>query len=501
MPQQAPSREEIIQFYKNKGFTEAQALGIVGNLTQESQLNPNAVNPTSGAYGYAQWLGDRKKKLFATYGEDVTPQEQLEFLNFELETTESRAKKRLKESQSVEQAVWAFNDGFERAGESYGSQANQKRIKYAMGEAYNPGNVNTGGVGWNVNQNSNYDDFYNFMAMQDWNEQNYGSEEDENLADQSEEEVIDNSPEEYNSEDDDPKVIDNNQIGQSIQYRDPLEELRSFLGFDNQEFGKGGKINPPIYVDNRNDPRLQKYQDSLDVYNKTSYDYNRIKNKKLASDGTPINLDSENRQSYEMWKREYNQPTGKFAVFNSGTNQNMIPKEVAHFRGSGWNFLDYIDQALFEKPVQPVVLNQNKSTVNTIKGKVSGEVVPNNVKGSKLIQVRKEIKPENTNFTVPNNGGYSTPEDYVEPAVEQNIPIQQPIVQEQIPVKQDFRQYMQPNGYSRQGQGSERQSESFYDANGKMTGQIIGGQYVPTEYGKFLQSGMTEEEYLKTLTK
>lgn len=55
---------------------------------------------------------------------------------------------------------------------------------------------------------------------------------------------------------------------------------------------------------------------------------------------------------------------------------------------------------------------------------------------------------------------------------------------------------MQPKGYSRLGQSGERQSESFYDANGKMTGQIINGQYAPTEYGKFLQSGMSEDEYL-----
>ena len=248
----------------------------------------------------------------------------------------------------------------------------------------------------------------------------------------------------------------------------------------------------------------------------------------------------------------------------------MLPKEVAHFRGNGWNFLDYVDQALFEKPVQPVVLNQNKTTVNTTKGKVSGKVIPNNVKGSKLIQVRKEIKPENTNFTVPNNGGYSTPEDYVNTNFEQRIqnPVNKinnedgshsthkmmsfeadgkfyaaPTIIEKngklieldsndaidyalknkeykefateseaqkyaegdykkgtaLENKQDYGQYMQPKGFSRKGRSGERPSESFYNAKGKLTGQIIGGQYVPTEYGKFLQSGMTEDEYLNQI--
>ena len=373
----------------------------------------------------------------------------------------------------------------------------------------------------------------------------------------------------------DPKYLSMvNQDMQLLKSDSKLKEYMKKLGYKNggeiNQYIDGGKVNAPIYVDNPNDPRLRKYQDSLDVYNKTSYDYNRIKNKKLASDDTPINLDSENRQSYEIWKREYSQPAKKFAVFNSGTNQNMLPKEVAHFRGNGWNFLDYVDQALFEKPVQPVVLNQNKTTVNTTKGKVSGKVIPNNVKGSKLIQVRKEIKPENTNFTVPNNGGYSTPEDYVNTNFEQRIqnPVNKinnedgshsthkmmsfeadgkfyaaPTIIEKngklieldsndaidyalknkeykefateseaqkyaegdykkgtaLENKQDYGQYMQPKGFSRKGRSGERPSESFYNAKGKLTGQIIGGQYVPTEYGKFLQSGMTEDEYLNQI--
>lgn len=45
------------------GFGEAAAAGVIGNLYQESNLNPTAVNSSSGATGLAQWLGDRLTKL------------------------------------------------------------------------------------------------------------------------------------------------------------------------------------------------------------------------------------------------------------------------------------------------------------------------------------------------------------------------------------------------------------------------------------------------------
>ncbi|WBF81241.1 hypothetical protein FMLHJGGC_00190 [Staphylococcus phage BSwM-KMM1] len=35
----------------------------MGNLKQESNLDPKAVNQSSGAFGIAQWMGDRKAGL------------------------------------------------------------------------------------------------------------------------------------------------------------------------------------------------------------------------------------------------------------------------------------------------------------------------------------------------------------------------------------------------------------------------------------------------------
>lgn len=45
---------------KDLGLTASGAAALVGNLMQESGLDPNSRNSTSGASGYAQWLGPRK---------------------------------------------------------------------------------------------------------------------------------------------------------------------------------------------------------------------------------------------------------------------------------------------------------------------------------------------------------------------------------------------------------------------------------------------------------
>ena len=65
------SIEEKVWFaLLDMGCTKEAAAAALGNLNWESNgdgdgLRPNAVNPSSGAYGIAQWLGDRKDNLFA----------------------------------------------------------------------------------------------------------------------------------------------------------------------------------------------------------------------------------------------------------------------------------------------------------------------------------------------------------------------------------------------------------------------------------------------------
>ena len=58
--------EKIWNFLISKGLTNAQVAGIMGNLqAEDSTFSPTDVNPSSGAYGIAQWLGGRLKALEA----------------------------------------------------------------------------------------------------------------------------------------------------------------------------------------------------------------------------------------------------------------------------------------------------------------------------------------------------------------------------------------------------------------------------------------------------
>ena len=92
-------------FFVGKGLQPHQAAGLVGNLIRESQLDPTAVNKHSGATGIAQWLGDRKKKLFAKYGKNPTFNQQLDFIWEELNSTHKKGLEMLKQSLNVDEAA------------------------------------------------------------------------------------------------------------------------------------------------------------------------------------------------------------------------------------------------------------------------------------------------------------------------------------------------------------------------------------------------------------
>lgn len=94
-----------MQFFINKGLAPHQAAGLVGNLMRESGLNPGAVNPSSKAYGIAQWLGSRRSNLFARYGSNPTLQQQLEYVWHELNTTNKKGLTTLRASRNASEAA------------------------------------------------------------------------------------------------------------------------------------------------------------------------------------------------------------------------------------------------------------------------------------------------------------------------------------------------------------------------------------------------------------
>ena len=73
----------IQNYLRRSGFTAPQAVGILGGIRGEGG-GVNAVNPTSGAFGIGQWLGPRKRALFAKYGSNPSLEQQMAFLVSEL---------------------------------------------------------------------------------------------------------------------------------------------------------------------------------------------------------------------------------------------------------------------------------------------------------------------------------------------------------------------------------------------------------------------------------
>jgi hypothetical protein len=79
-----PAQTKAEQYLMSRGFTAAQARGVAAGIMAESRGNANADNPISHAYGLGQWLGPRKRALFAKYGPHPTARQQLEFLADEM---------------------------------------------------------------------------------------------------------------------------------------------------------------------------------------------------------------------------------------------------------------------------------------------------------------------------------------------------------------------------------------------------------------------------------
>lgn len=108
-----------IDFYKSKGWTAAQAAGIVANIQAESGGDPGAFNPAGGgqgAFGLGQWRGpriDALKAFAASRGKNYTDrQTQLEFYDHELRNGQGGAQ--LSGASTAQDASAAVLKYFER---------------------------------------------------------------------------------------------------------------------------------------------------------------------------------------------------------------------------------------------------------------------------------------------------------------------------------------------------------------------------------------------------
>lgn len=113
--------EEVVWDYlKAAGYSDIQVAGVIGNLYQESGLNPARVESNGEGIGLVQWSFGRKQNLInyaSSKGKDWTDLEsQLEFLVSELDSKQfyQPYKDTFENPYSVNEATEAFCFGFER---------------------------------------------------------------------------------------------------------------------------------------------------------------------------------------------------------------------------------------------------------------------------------------------------------------------------------------------------------------------------------------------------
>jgi hypothetical protein len=125
------------QYFVGKGLTRVQAAGIVGNLVQESGVDPDAMQPGGKGRGIAEWsVGERwdgpgEDSLRSFAPRDARSmhelQVQLDFIWFELQNYDHYVLAPLRSASTVIPAVLAFQRDFELCGDCESTH----RVAYA----------------------------------------------------------------------------------------------------------------------------------------------------------------------------------------------------------------------------------------------------------------------------------------------------------------------------------------------------------------------------------
>ena len=128
-------------YLQDLGWTNNQAAGLVGNFQQESGINldPSITSPDGTSYGIAQWTAPRQNLFQQTYGKPIQGtnlQEQLNFVNYELNTTEKAAGDALRATTTPGQAALVVSNQYERPAASAANNA--QRVAYADSAAQTP---------------------------------------------------------------------------------------------------------------------------------------------------------------------------------------------------------------------------------------------------------------------------------------------------------------------------------------------------------------------------
>jgi len=126
--------QAAMRYFESQGWSKEQAAGIVANLIYESggQLNHRQAQFGGGpGFGLAQWEGPRQADFKRVMGVDIresTFEQQLAFVQWELNNTESAAGNALRGAGTAAQAADVFLRRFERPRDPDASEAERTRL-------------------------------------------------------------------------------------------------------------------------------------------------------------------------------------------------------------------------------------------------------------------------------------------------------------------------------------------------------------------------------------
>ena len=145
----AQAQQDIADF-QSRGWTKAQATGIVANLQRESYGRIGAIGDKGQAYGLAQWHPDRQAdlaKFAGTAATNTTREQQLAFVDYELrQGTEQPAGAALAKASTPEQAAVVVSNQYERPKDAIGEARVRAQIatNLAAASTYTPPPATTG---------------------------------------------------------------------------------------------------------------------------------------------------------------------------------------------------------------------------------------------------------------------------------------------------------------------------------------------------------------------
>ena len=119
---QTATANTIVDFFVSKGLTKEQGIGIAANLQAESGYRTGEIGDKGTSMGLAQWHNERMQNL-KSWAETnkldyMSVNGQLEFLWYELNTSEKSALNAIKLAKTPEDAAYAFTVKFERPSNS-----------------------------------------------------------------------------------------------------------------------------------------------------------------------------------------------------------------------------------------------------------------------------------------------------------------------------------------------------------------------------------------------